>query len=162
MFKTMMHVWTGIMMAGLAGIALAGTPPVAASRFVIQGDTVLDKKTNLTWARCSIGQRWKNGAGCTGTVDLFTFDDAQQQGGSGWRIPTKDELASLVDYARVANNQRPAIDEVTFPNLDRKKLEYWSSTPSGAAYGWPVNFYSGDTYYAYTRGNTFAVRLLQE
>ena len=52
-------------------------------------------------------------------------------GSSKWRIPTKDELLTLIDLSR-----SPTIDEAWFPNLARYK-SYWSST----AYTGPVPEY---------------------
>ncbi len=86
------------------------------SRYVIKGDTVYDKKTNLTWQRCSVGQRWERN-GCTGNIERFTFDDAQKQGDRTWRVPTKEELASLIDENRRARGQKPMINVTAFPNM---------------------------------------------
>ena len=125
-------------------LLLAALSPLAQAqqanpRYVIQGDQVYDKKTDLTWARCSVGQRWKEGVGCVGVVKVFTWNEANKQGGGGWRLPSKDELATLIDRKRKAVGQEPTIDEVAFPDMDYDKLWYWSSTPSGAE-AWHVNF----------------------
>ena len=86
---------------GIAGGAHAAqNAPAANSRYVIQGDTVYDKKTDLTWQRCSVGQRWAEGKGCVGVIKTFTFDDAQRQGNGMWRVPTKNELGTLIDQNR--------------------------------------------------------------
>jgi hypothetical protein len=112
-------------------------------RYSIKKDGVLDKKTDLTWARCSIGQRWKGKLGCVGIVKSFTFQEAQQQGGKGWRVPTKDELASLIDYTRKGTAPAPIIDIVAFPDMYLLKYVYWSSTPIDAKEGWNVDFQEG-------------------
>ncbi|WP_277986282.1 DUF1566 domain-containing protein [Vibrio vulnificus] len=116
-----------------------------------------DKETNLTWMRCSIGQTW-DGKTCTGRSTRLEWYEAQQlkfefAGSNTWRLPTADELGSLVfcsqgydpqgNGCQVRNDQRPTIDIRAFPNtLDSF---YWSSSPvanSGySASG--VSFYSG-------------------
>jgi hypothetical protein len=141
------------LLAGLAGSALAGTAPASAihataasavrpaaivPRYITQGDTLLDKKTGLVWARCSVGQTW-NGTGCDGSVSTFNFIDAQRQAKDGWRLPTLDELKSLVTASRVP----PAINKVAFPSMDPMRLGYWSSTPDGDVYAWAVMFLDG-------------------
>ena len=47
-----------------------------ASRFEVHGDTVYDKTTDLTWTRCSYGQQWTEGGGCSGSVNLLDWDSA--------------------------------------------------------------------------------------
>ena len=134
--------------------------PAANPRYVIQGDTVYDKKTDLTWQRCSVGQKWKDGIGCAGIVQTMTFDQAQRQGGSIWRVPTKDELPTLIDHTRVDNHQKPTIDEVAFPDMDESKLGYWTSTPYDASVGWGVVFDDG-VVHGGNRSGTGAVRLVR-
>ena len=122
--------------------------------------TVYDKKTNLTWQRCSVGQRWVEGTGCVGVVKTFTFDAAKQQGDAKWRVPTKGKLATLIDWNRKTNKQKPASDEVAFPDMDLENLVYWSSTPRDASNAWFVSFERGYIYYGY-RSTPRAVRLMR-
>ena len=44
---------------------------------------------------------------------------------SDWRLPTINELASLIDYARIF---RPAMDIVAFAGIENNL--YWSATNS--------------------------------
>jgi len=76
--------------------AVCLTSAWADSRYVIHDGEVFDSKTKLTWARCSVGQEWKH-EHCVGTISTFTFADAQKQANEAWRVPTKDELVSLID-----------------------------------------------------------------
>ena len=75
---------------------------------------------------------------------------------SKWRLPTFEELLSVVDYARV----NPAIDSnFTFV----KEGTYWTSTafsPSKAR-AWTIDFRTGKTYYNYTTTN-HAVRCVKD
>ena len=89
-------IMLGLILTLFAGSAFAQASPAAHPRYVIKGDTVYDKQANLSWQRCSLGQRWVDGTGCVGTVERFDFRTAQQQASGTWRIPTKDELPTLV------------------------------------------------------------------
>ena len=161
MLKAMTCGWMWIVILGVAGGALAAqNAPAANSRYVIHGETVYDKKTNLTWQRCSLGQQWVEGTGCVGVITTFTFDVAKQQGEGRWRVPAKGKLATLIDRNRKANNRKPMIDEIAFPDMDLENLVYWSSTPRGASNAWFVSFDSGYIYYDY-RSTPRAVRLMR-
>ena len=118
---------------------------------VINGDgTVTDTDTGLMWQQCNYGQIW-DGTACTGSAATRTWDqafayvqglnDTHYLGYGDWRLPTRNELQSLIDYSR----EDPA---TTFPNTEGDSL-YWSSTAYGATYGadieyaWEVLSYEG-------------------
>jgi len=48
-----------------------------ASRFIISGDNVYEKKTKLTWSRCPVGMKWRKNK-CDGSPRLMNFVDAQE------------------------------------------------------------------------------------
>ena len=112
--------------------------------------TVTDRRTGLTWKRCSEGQSW-NGKTCTGTPIRMSWYKAMPEGkqkpwppfaGHGdWRLPTTGELKTLV------RNDR-AIEETAFPNTPPISY-YWSASPYAlnTSYAWRVVFYLGDSYY---------------
>jgi hypothetical protein len=161
MLKVMIRGWMWFVILGVAGGAHAAPyAPATNARYVIQGETVYDKKTNLTWQRCSVGQQWVEGTGCVGVVKKFTFDVAKQQGDGRWRVPPKGKLATLIDRNRKANNQKPTIDEVAFPDMDLENLVYWSDASHGAANAWFVSFDTGYIYFDY-RSTPRAVRLMR-
>ncbi|SFR54013.1 DUF1566 domain-containing protein [Thiomicrospira sp. ALE5] len=145
--------------------------------YIDNGDgTVTDTETNLTWMRCSLGQQW-TGSTCTGVAIQMNHNDAAMRGlgfnyagKSDWRLPTFDELHSLVycssgqqrevrlDSRGIAikkgntylngqcegNYSRPAIFTSAFPNTPEQK--YWSASmiPGVSSdWAWGVHFFSG-------------------
>lgn len=142
-----------------ATLALAATTAQAGPNLVINGDTVYDKKTDLTWQRCSQGLRWNPATNyCVGVKKKMTFNEANGGWTNGWRMPTVEELKTLLEKK---GEDGLYIDSKAFPDTgDGGSTSYWSSTPNGASDGWNVLFSNGDTNY-YNRGNTYAVRLVR-
>ncbi|MCU0753969.1 MAG: DUF1566 domain-containing protein, partial [Xanthomonadales bacterium] len=124
-------------MAAEAQTCPAGNPRVAPdSRYSISepvsGEFVVtDLATGLMWKRCSEGQ---SGASCgNGGASTFTWTQALTQannavhaGFSDWRLPSADELLSLVE----TGCSSPAINTVVFPAT--QSGFYGSSTTSAA------------------------------
>lgn len=141
-------------------------------RYVVKGAEIYDKVTDLTWQRCSIGQRWQERKGCVGTVKTMTLVDAKRQENETWRLPTRDELITLFDDNRIAQSQGSAtnhrrnIDEAAFPNMNWSSLhtaKYWSSgTFDYPGLGAPVNFNVGRVDFPFSPSASFAVRLVHE
>lgn len=136
MKSTIKHSLTFCSLAAclVTGVAHAACPSVpTAQRFTISADgsEVTDKRTGLTWARCSVGQTW-NGTTCTGTAAVTKkLDEVLKyvRNQTGWRLPNVKELSSLVD--RGCYN-RP-IDTAAFPDMldDNTEFSYWTATTSG-------------------------------
>jgi hypothetical protein len=110
-------------------------------RYEINGGEVYDKDSNLTWQRCSVGQAWKDGAGCVGKLSTFTFQDAQRETGGKWRVPNREELAGLIDHS---HEDFPTIDADAFPGMSQDAPTYWSSTSSNSERAWDVRFTVGN------------------
>ena len=109
--------------------------PQKPARFIDNGDgTVTDTKTGLMWEKegCKKSLIWNDAIASCNTLNLI-----KSRGYNDWRLPTIEELFSIVDYSR----HDPAID----PVFECKSYGYWSSTTSAAlpSYAWFVNFYSG-------------------
>jgi hypothetical protein len=146
--------------SGKARAECASPRPIepSASHFELQGDSVYDKSTDLTWTRCSYGQQWTDGGGCSGSVKLLDWDSAMGlhlQGDAHWRLPERDELQSIVE----PNCKRPAIDETVFPGTP--SIQYWTSTASGPSYAWVVFFRTGMQTWNFLKTTPFAVRMVR-
>lgn len=70
------------------------------------------------------------------TVTLSQAEEAVAKLGEGWRLPTRQELESLLDLSR----HDPAIDTSRYP--DAKSCAYWTGTPCAwnSAGRWVVDF----------------------
>ncbi len=103
--------------------------------FQDNGDgTVTDLNTGLMWEQGNSSDLYWNDA----NVHCDELSLANQ---SDWRIPTRGELFSIVDYGYHSN--AAAIDETYFPgcHLD----DYWSSSNAiyETGHAWCVNFSTG-------------------
>lgn len=154
---------------GSAASCEAGTPrpntPVRQARveYLDHGNgTVTHKRTGLLWKRCAEGQTW-SGSSCTGTASfgswsdaLVTAKDSDFAGHTGWRLPNRRELESILETC----GHTPAINTNAFPN---SLSEYfWTSTSYAldVDYVWIVNFDNG---YAFrgSREGYHATRLVR-
>lgn len=118
------------------------------ARFAISDDgtTVADSHTGLVWKRCSEGQTW-DGTTCAGEASTHTWQQALRlakkasfAGKSAWRLPTREELSSILERAC----HSPAIDLQVFPATP--SAWFWSATPVTSCTGgaWAVGFDYGD------------------
>lgn len=113
--------------------------------YVDQGDgTVLHKPTGLTWQRCLVGQYWSNGI-CSGYPTDFTWQQARVAQSnfarqSDWRLPSGEELHSLVDY----NRTQPAANVTMFPQT-LKYIYLWTDAEadSSGQTAWWINLNTG-------------------
>jgi len=114
---------------------------------------VLDTKTGLTWTRCPLGMYWDKKS-CNNVPDRMDWNDArstilrlnnQQEGYIGfrdWRLPTREELGTLVE----SKCYGPAVNSEIFPNTPQ--TGYWTSTLDQYARqgAWLVYFLNGSHY----------------
>jgi hypothetical protein len=115
----------------------AGTP--AQSYDTSTPGVAVDRVTGLSWQRAILPDNldWQQAKLACSCLVLGGHDD--------WRLPSRIELVSLVDFTR----QEPALDPVVFPDTPHEW--FWSSsvvagTDPPAA--WYVAFFDGDTHYA--------------
>lgn len=108
-------------------------------RFEIRGDVALDRATGLAWQREDDGvlRDWQDAAVYCADLEMGGYAD--------WRLPSLDELTSIVDRN---NKQQPglntaAIDGAVFPNT--RSTFYWTATaaPGDPAFVRSVYFYDG-------------------
>jgi hypothetical protein len=95
--------------------------------------TVSDLRTNLTWAKCSIGQSYNlisdscSGSGATSyptwAEALLAAEAYSVNSITDWRLPNIKELGSLVDRSCA----EPSINLTLFPNSISSV--YYTSTP---------------------------------
>jgi hypothetical protein len=107
-----------------------------APSFTDNGDgTVTDNRSALLWQQTI-------DAGSYNWAAANTYCGGLSLAGTGWRLPTRAELESIVDFT--ATN--PATNVAVFPTTP--SVEFWSSSPSPAAMGdaWLVEFTSGVPY----------------
>jgi hypothetical protein len=143
------------------GASSAPFGDTAPHRFALHGPEAYDAATSLTWQRCSVGQQWTESSGCVGDVQQFSFDDALILSNGAWRVPTKDELATLIDRERVERHQSPFFDTAAFPGTNPARLRYWTGTPSGVAMAWAAFFNIGALGADNDRRSAFSVRLVR-
>ena len=94
------------------------------------------------WMRCELGQTW-DGTTCSGSSQAYQWSAALQAADgyafadySDWRVPNKNELASIVERACY----NPAINTMAFP--DAPASDVWSSSPicHHSDHAWVVDF----------------------
>lgn len=97
----------------------------------VNGDVIVtDTKTGLIWQKTyESGKTWEEA--------LDYCEDLTYAGYSDWRLPDKNELASLVNYEKY----NPASD---FPDMPSQS--FWSSSTYVVStnHAWYVDFNSGD------------------
>lgn len=156
-FKTLL---CGVAMVCVSSAAFAAEtgctfePRIPTSRYEMKGDEVYDTKTNLTWARCSIGQKWADGQGCMGEAKMLSLKDAKDTP-RGWRLPTKDELLGLMSDACLKS-----INTDAFPGVSRQQPTFWSATETDPGLTWIVNLTTGADFNA-LQSSTNAVKLVR-
>ena len=142
-------------------------------RIKVKGGLVKDTVTSLIWMRCSLGQTW-DGRTCSGTANKYTWQEAKNtakrfeyEGYSDWRLPTIDELKSIVDCSRYgyqsegfgcANRSPQLTIRDEFPNTP--SYFFWSSSAHDSDYVWVVGFDYGNMY-AHGKNSSVHVRLVR-
>lgn len=160
-----------------AGLLLAAAPGYADNwkaegHYQVKDGLVKDPKTGLMWMRCSMGQKW-DGTTCQGSAARYSWDKAMEvtegfefAGHKDWRVPTHEELKSLVNCSGGLINRldkahsqcdgeydTPTIFHAAFPETPANW--FWSSSPQYedwfgefpftylGNFSWVVNFSSG-------------------
>jgi hypothetical protein len=123
--------------------------------------TITDSISGLVWQKCSKGQA--NSLDCSG-LDLLNnvtwaaglqyCEELDLAGRTDWRLPTSNELRSIVDYSKAG----PSIDTTYFSGTHTGN--YWSSTtwPESIGYAYTVNFNYGEEIHSNLRSATQYIR----
>lgn len=145
--------------------ALDAREQALVARFELDGrGTAIDTETGLMWMRCSVGQEW-TGSTCSGEAAKLSWNGALEAaakaslaGYDDWRMPTREELYTLVycssgrRFALDAEGQggacdgnfdKPVILKAVFPATPLSN--YWSATDNErySYKAWGVAFSSG-------------------
>lgn len=146
-----------------------GRPASATAESFVPNDdgTIIDQRKGLMWMRCALGQTWFDGK-CSIAVERFEFRDTETAvnefndiggfaGYRDWRIPTIDELYSIVERRCFS----PAIDQILFPHTPI--TAYWTSTPDPdyAAGVMLVHFHNCGRYMG-NKDHDWALRLVRD
>lgn len=140
-------------------------------RYEATGGIVFDTMTNLSWQRCTYGKSWSGNA-CIGRVKYITYDDALRLQSDGWRMPTKDELSSLLDQHIIQEHSQSAgmrprhvpVDEIAFPDVAELELMhgfYWSATQRDDTSAYTVYFLNDGGLDSQYKGSQYPVRLVR-
>lgn len=121
------------------------------ARYSVSGELVTDNHTGLVWKRCPEGL---TGAACaTGAAAALSWQDALKRvatvngdpaglglGHGDWRLPNRNELASLVER----KCDMPAINGAVFPATP--STSFWTSSPYAlnGGFAWRVGFDAGE------------------
>ena len=123
------------LLAEIDRLRAGGWSAAPTDRYTVTADTVLDNRTGLMWQREVPSERytWAEAKAYAAELRLGGHKD--------WRLPTIEELESLV----VRLDGAPTIDRVAFP--DTPAEFFWSSSPNAddTSYAWGVNFNYGYT-----------------
>lgn len=131
----------------------AGAASNAAAPAATEWACTKDNTTNLIWSLQTQSDTWANA-----TTTLPTAANSATRCGfnTGWRLPTRRELLSIV-HNGVLN---PAIDAAYFPST--ASAPYWSADTyaPNPAFAWNVYFFDGYAF-ASNKTNIVAVRLVR-
>lgn len=134
--------------SGDVGYGQDGNDSTHPPAYAAGADTVTDLVTGLVWQRTlPAAKNWRGAKQYCAGLDL--------DGRTDWRLPTRIELASVVDLGRFD----PALDAGAFPGTP--SAPFWSSSPMAGqpGFAWAVHFAWGNTGSATTAtGNFLSVR----
>ncbi|WCL49702.1 Lcl C-terminal domain-containing protein [Leptospira sp. GIMC2001] len=127
---------------------------IASAPYIDNGDgTVKDVATGLTWRSCTNGLSGNNCG--TGSLTTYTWENAISACSSPWRLPSINELKTIVDTAKTSN---PTIESTVFPGTITGS-PYWSSTTYAinTTIAWYILFNTGSVSYN-AKTNSYVVR----
>jgi hypothetical protein len=149
-----------------APIAMQMASGSAIAQYYERDQFVKDLALGIEWMRCSVGQRWDPELEtCWGEAVKLNHEEianvieqANEQLGEGWRLPSLDELKSLV----CDECEPPKIDPVLFPSTMAEP--YWTGEQNfwSPRNYWTVSFMTGDRYGRFFPEQRMMVRLVRD
>ncbi len=135
--------WVSGPMPNPAGTGL----PNPASYDTSTPGVVIDNVTGLWWQEpidVDNNQGSNCSAGCPQAAAIAYCANLTLAGHSDWRVPTRIELVSIVDFS----TENPAINVTAFPSTPQSE-DFWTSSARAGAPGsaWAISFY-----YSFTDG----------
>ena len=155
------------MLAAILTLMAAPAPSYAQSQggsFMTRDHLVVDLRFGIEWLRCTVGTVW-NGETCVGQPVRLSQDQvkvaieqANEQLGDGWRLPTLEELQGLV----CQDCGTPMINAEIFP--DTQSEPYWTGETNvfSSHHFYSVNFFNGWTFGRFRSEKPLAVRLVRD
>ena len=137
---------------------------VSASDFITRGYFVIDLKNKIEWLTCPVGMVWK-GNTCSGKAKKYELkfipeiiELANNQLEGSWRLPTRNELESLI----CQKCQKVKINLKIFPKTPpepfwTKDKNFWQPK-----FNWIVNFLNGNTFGRYPDYKPNYIRLVRD
>lgn len=140
-------IWLNTVTAQNCNSDIAQSTP--DSHFILHSDgTATDYTTGLTWSRCLMGQYW-NGKSCDKFKQVASYRDwnnavksaekSEFAGFTDWRLPTVEELRTIVEYSC----ESPSINSKVFPKTfsgSHWTIDTFTSSP---VYAWRISFEDG-------------------
>lgn len=116
------------------------TQQLPAQHYTIADGEVRDNYTGLIWQQIDSGPTPELSA-----VQAADYCEALPLNGATWRLPSLNELASIVDDVP-SGNVSPAVDHEAFPRHSKDQW-YWSASTHGAnsTDQWTLSFEDGFT-----------------
>lgn len=119
--------------------------------------TVSMQRSSLMWQdNESIKKNWKNALSYCNDLSLGGYAD--------WRLPNKNELLSLVDYAETSPSINTIFKNIATPAYETASYHYWtSSTYLGyESRAWSIDFYRGKESIGSSKDSSYYLRCVRE
>ena len=135
-----------------------------ASNYISRGYYVIDLKNKIEWMTCPVGMVWK-GNTCIGEAKKYELkfipeiiELANNQLEGNWRLPSRNELESLICH----ECQKVKINLKIFPKTPpepfwTKDKNFWQPK-----FNWIVNFLNGNTFGRYPGYKPNYIRLVRD
>lgn len=137
-----------LLLFSLTGLAAAPT-----GQYALEADVVVDQLTGLAW------QRAPGAKPLTWDEAKRTCEGLRLGGRTGWRLPSKKELATLLEPR--ATTAATTIDERAFPQTP--PASFWTSTRDvqDLEAAWSISFRRGFSIESYPLTERFLVRCVR-